>query len=279
VVCDIVVVGGGPVGLSAATWAARYRRSVLVIDNHEQRNRWVDASHGFLGRDPGNPAQLLCDARQQLGRYPHVWFCEGEATAVHRDERGRFVVRVGNEERVGLRLVLATGVVDRFPEIDGFFEHYGASAFHCATCDGYEAKGRSVVMLGWAEHVPGYAMGLLDWARDVAVVTEGRPFEGDERHRALLQRHGIRLVEDDAVALLGRRGCLEGVRLRRGGVLEASYVFFSISHHTGASGRLPTSPTRSWPGPRVCSSGRPPNRRRHASCGWRPRPRSSATAS
>ena len=228
---DIVIVGGGPAGLSAATWATRHRRSVLVIDNREQRNRWVDASHGFFGLDPTNPARLLRKARQQLGRYPHVSFCEGEATEVYRDERGRFVVRVGNEDRVGSRLILATGVVDRFPEIDGFFEHYGADAFHCATCDGYEAKGRSVVILGWGEHVPGYALGLLDWARDVTVVTEGRPFQGDEEHRVLLERHGVRLIEDDAVALLGRRGHLDGVRLRRGGVIPASYVFFSISHH------------------------------------------------
>jgi thioredoxin reductase len=231
VLCDIIIVGGGPAGLSAATWAARYRRSVLVVDNNEQRNRWVDSSHGFLGRDGGNPVQLLLDARQQLRRYPQVSLCEGEVTGVHRDERGRFVVRVGNQERVGLRLILATGVADRFPEIDGFFEHYGASVFHCATCDGYEARDRSVVILGWAEHVPAFAMGLLEWARDITVVTEGRPFEGDGPHRALLDRHGIRLIEDDAVALLGVRGRLEGVRLASGDLIEASYLFFSISHH------------------------------------------------
>jgi thioredoxin reductase len=160
-----------------------------------------------------------------------VTFCEGEATEVHRDERGRFVLRIGNEERVALRLILATGVVDRLPEIEGFFEHYGASAFHCAMCDGYEAEGRSVVILGWAEHVAAFATGLLEWAREIVVVTEGRPFEGDEEHRALLNGHGIRLIEDDAVALLGDRGRLEGVRLRSGEVLEANYVFFSISHH------------------------------------------------
>jgi thioredoxin reductase len=229
--CDIVVVGGGPAGLSAATWAARHRRSVLVVDNDEPRNRWVDTTHGLLGRDPIAPAQLLRDARDQLGRYPGVGFCVGEATAVHRDERGRFVVRVGNEDRVGLRLILATGVVDRFPEIDGFFEHYGVSAFHCATCDGYEAKGHSLVILGWAEHVPAYALGLLDWARRITIVTEGRAFEGGGRQREMLRRHGIEVVEDDAVALLGSRGRLEGVRLRGGDVIEASYLFFSISHH------------------------------------------------
>ena len=82
-------------------------------------------------------------------------FCYGEATDVHQDECGGFVVRVGNEDVVGLRLVLATGVVDRFPEVQGFFEHYGASVFHCAMCDGYEAEGRTVVILLIAERPQG----------------------------------------------------------------------------------------------------------------------------
>ena len=121
-------------------------------------------------------------------------------------------------------------MVDQFPEIDGFFDHYGTSVFHCATCDGYEAGGRSVVILGWGEQVVAFAAGLLDWAADVCVVTEGHPLEGDERHRAVLARHGIGLVEDDAIALVGERGALKGVRLAGGRVLDADLVFFSIAH-------------------------------------------------
>jgi thioredoxin reductase len=87
-----------------------------------------------------------------------------------------------------------------------------------------------VVILGWGQHVAGYAMGLMDWAAEITVVTDGRPFEGDERHRALLEAHGARLLEDEAVGFLGRRGHLEGVQLRHGGVVRADYAFFSISH-------------------------------------------------
>src|SRR4051812_17593652 len=203
---DMVIVGGGPAGLSAAMWAARYRRSALVVDDGEQRNRWADVSHGFLTRDAADPLQLLRDGREELRRYPTVEFCEGQATHVSRDTRERFVVHVGADEVVGLRLILATGVVDRFPVIDGFFEHYGASVFHCATCDGYDARGHSVVILGWGEHVAAFAIGLLDWARTITVVTEGRPLYGGPDHRTLLSRHGIRVIEGGASALLGRRG-------------------------------------------------------------------------
>jgi thioredoxin reductase len=133
-------------------------------------------------------------------------------------------------DHVGLRLILAMGVADEFPEVDGFFEHYGAGIFHCATCDGYEAQGRLVVILGWGEQVVAFAVSLLDWADNLTVVTEGRPLEGDERHRQVLARHGIGLVEDDAVELIGPRGELRGVRLAGGAVLDADLVFFSIAH-------------------------------------------------
>jgi thioredoxin reductase len=226
----VVVIGGGPAGLSAATWAARYRRSVLVVDSGEYRNRWVDSSHGFLGSDPADPMALLERARADLARYPEIAFARGTATAARRDDDGHFVVTVDGDDHVGLRLVLAMGVVDEFPEVDGFFEHYGSTVFHCASCDGYETQGRSVVILGWGPHVVSFAVGLLDWADDLTVVTEGHPLETDDQRRGLLGRHGIRLCEDDAVELLGPRGDLQGVRLAGGEVLDADLVFFSIAH-------------------------------------------------
>lgn len=224
------MVGGGPAGLSAATWAARYRRSVLVVDSGQYRNRWAHESHGYLGSDSSNPMELLDRARADLARYPEVRFCLGEATAVRRSRDGRFVLTVDGEEYAGLRLILAMGVVDQFPQIDGFFDHYGKSVFHCTTCDGYQAQGRSVVILGWGEQIVAFAVGLLNWADRLTVVTEGRPLEGDDRHRKLLARHGVGLVEDDAVELLGDPGDLRGVRLAGGDVLDADMVFFSIAH-------------------------------------------------
>ncbi|HEV3497980.1 MAG TPA: NAD(P)/FAD-dependent oxidoreductase [Actinomycetes bacterium] len=226
----MLVVGGGPAGLSAATWAARYRRSVLVIDSGEYRNRWAAESHGYLGTDPGNPMDLLRQARADLDRYPEVAFCEGRATAVRRDDDGRFVVTVEGKDYAGLRLILAVGVADEFPEVGGFFDHYGKDVFHCASCDGYQAQGRRLVILGWGPQVVAFTVGLLDWADSLTIVTEGRPLEGDERHREVLARHGIGLVEDDAVELIGEPGALRGVRLAGGDTLDADMVFFSIAH-------------------------------------------------
>ena len=228
---DAVIVGGGPAGLSAATWLGRYRRSVLVVDSGEYRNRWVDRSHGYLGSDPASPMELLERARRDLRRYPNVEICHGTASAARRDERGRFVVTVGNEDFVALRMVLASGVVDRFPEVGNFFEHYGASVFHCPTCDGYEAQGKRVVVFGWSENVAGFCLTLQDWAGSLTVVTDGRSFEGEEAHRRVFERNGVELLEDDVVELVGTRGDLRGVVLAGGRTLDADLVFFSIAHH------------------------------------------------
>jgi thioredoxin reductase len=227
-VYDAIVIGGGPAGLAAATWLARYRRRTLVIDAGEHRNKLVSHTHGYLTRDGATPSELLDGARADLAHYPDVEVVHDEVTSVS----GSFVV----ETRTGARhqahrLVLATGVVDELPRVDGVREHYGESLFHCPACDGYEARDRDIVVLGWNEHVAGFALSLLDWARSVTLVTDGHTFEGDRTHRAALAENGVAVVEAGARELVGTRGDLRGVWLSSGDVLPCQLAFFSIAHH------------------------------------------------
>jgi thioredoxin reductase len=227
---DAVVVGGGPAGLSAATWLGRYRRRTLLIDAGDHRNRMVERAHGYLTRDPVPPREILATAARDLDRYGCVGRLDGEVVAV-RGECGAFDVETaGGEVHRALRVVLCTGVVDALPEVEGFDLHYGASMFHCPSCDGYEARERDVVVLGWAPHVAGFSLELLDWARSVTIVTEGFDFQGDDRHWRALADHGITVVEKDAVALVGERGDLRTVRLDDGTEIPAQMAFFSIGH-------------------------------------------------
>lgn len=227
---DAIVVGGGPAGISAATWLGRYRRRVLLVDAGEQRNRWVDEVHGYLGSDPIGPSKLLARSRAELAQYPSGLTLDGRVLSVEGESDG-FVVRTDEAVHESRRVVLATGVIDEFPQIDGFLEHYGTSVFHCSTCDGYQARDRRVVVLGWQRHVAGFARGLLNWAAAVTIVTEGRRFEGDSDERRALGATGIDLIEDDGVELVGPRGSLEAVRLRAGGEVPCDMAFFSIAHH------------------------------------------------
>lgn len=227
---DAVVVGGGPAGLSAATWLARYRRRTLVLDAGDHRNRRVERAHGYLTRDPVNPRELLATAAEDLAAYRCVERRSEEVVALS-GARGRFTVELADGQQVeARRVVLATGVVDAVPDVAGFDDHYGASVFHCPSCDGYEAAGCDVVVLGWSAHVAGFALELLDWAATVTVLTDGHRFEGDTRHRRAMQDHGVKLVEDEAVALLGSRGDLRAVRLGGGSELPCQMAFFSLGH-------------------------------------------------
>lgn len=226
---DVLVVGGGPAGLSAATWLARYRRQVLVLDSGEPRNRWTEQTHGYLSSDPVSPHELIARACRDLGNYPNVDIRHATVTRAREDD-GEFVLDTGDGPVRGRRVVLATGVRDVFPDVDGFFEHYGADAFHCPSCDGYEAKDREVVAIGWSEQVADFALGLLQWAASVTILTDGRRFEGDESDRHRLEEGGVDVVEGTVTAMEGKRGDLRAVLLDDGSRLPCQLAFFSIAH-------------------------------------------------
>jgi len=229
---DVIVVGGGPAGLAAATWLGRYRRSVLVLDGGPPRSWATEVTHGYLGSDAVSPAELLDRARTDLAAYPTTSRRASRAIRAEAQAGRRFVVSTDDgAELVARRLVLATGVTDELPPVPGMTEHYGASAFHCPTCDGYEARDRNVVVLGWGAQLAGVALELLDWAREVTIVTAGHTFEGEEPHRQALARHGIAVVEEEATGLVGPRHDLRAVALSDGRELPCELVFFSIAHH------------------------------------------------
>jgi len=232
---DVVVVGGGPSGLAAASWVARYRRSVVVVDSGEYRSGSVERSHGYLGRDPQTPLELLDRGREEVLAYPTAQIRTGTVEQVSRRDDGRFDVDLGTDQLLAHRVVLATGVRDVLPEVEGMQEHYGASVFHCPACDGYEARDRDVVALGWDPKLVGFSATLKNWAKSVTVVTNGHSFEGDQSCRSQMAENEVDLIEQDALAFTGRRGHLEGVQLKDGRVLPATLVFFSVAHQPRSS--------------------------------------------
>jgi thioredoxin reductase len=232
---DAVVVGGGVAGLAAATWLGRHRRRVLVVDRGEPRNRWVDEAHGYLGLDGIGPAELIERARRDLARYRTVTVADSGVVALRStrcdapDRPGAAFEVVTDDGTVGSRrLVLATGAADVLPAVEGLSTHYGADVVLCPACDGYEAEGRRVVVLGWGPHVPAFALGLLDWAASVTVLTLGRPCEADPETVAALVAVGIDVIEAPAVAFAGVRGDLRGVSLADGRLIECQRAFASI---------------------------------------------------
>lgn len=226
---DVVVCGGGPAGLSAALWLGRFRRRTLLVDTGKQRNLSATSAHGYLTLDRCTPQEFLKRARDDVDAYPDVRLEQGTIERIQKRD-DRFLVTTSGDPAVAGRIVFAAGVSDLFPDIPGFRDLYGKHIFHCSCCDGYESRDMDVLAIGWAEHSAGYALDLLEWGARVTLVTNGNTFEGDQRERAAMARHGIDLIEDEVAELLGDDDKMTGALLRSGRRVDAQRAFFSIGH-------------------------------------------------
>lgn len=187
---DAIVIGGSYAGLSAALQLARARRQILVIDAGQRRNRFAEHSHGFLGQDGRAAADIVADGRRQLLAYPNVRWHDGHAIEARRLGEG-FVVETGDARHAGKRLVLATGVIDELPSIEGLAERWGRSVFHCPYCHGYELGDGPIGVLGVSEHSMHHALMLPDWAPTTFFLNES--FEPDATQREALAARGVTL--------------------------------------------------------------------------------------
>jgi thioredoxin reductase len=224
---DVIIVGAGPAGLSAALMLGRCRRSVLLCDNGRPRNAATQAIHGYLTRDSIPPSEFRAIGRQQLARYETVQLRDVEVVdAACRD--GRFVVALAGGEQVESRkLLLATGVVDNLPALQGISELYGRSVFHCPYCDGWEVRDQPLAVYGRGDRAEGLALELTGWSRDVVVFTDGE-CEMDDTQRRRLERHGIGVREERLARLEGADGVLERVVFANGESVARRAMFVTL---------------------------------------------------
>jgi thioredoxin reductase len=224
---DVVIVGAGPAGLSAALMLGRCRRRVVVIDDGLPRNRAARTTHGFLTRDGTAPTELLELGRAELAKYKTVHIRSGTVAAAD-GRRGAFVVRCDDGRTFqGRRLVLATGVVDQLPAIPGLEALYGRSVHHCPFCDAYEYADRPLAVYGRGRGGVEAALVLRAWSEDVVLITDGKLLGRDARTRC--GRHGIAIREDPVRRLIGRGGRLERIEFRGGPTLKRAALFFATS--------------------------------------------------
>lgn len=170
---DAIVIGGGAAGLSAALVLGRSRRRVLLCDDGSPRNAVAEHMHGYLSRDGTPPMELLAAGRAQLQRYASVEFRRMRVDWAQQ-EAGTFRVRAdGGETYETKRLLLATGVCDALPDIEGLKPLWGRSVFVCPYCDGWEMRDRRIGALGKGRRAVELAQELRQWSRDIFACLEG----------------------------------------------------------------------------------------------------------
>lgn len=229
---DALIVGGGPAGLSAALVLGRCRRHVLVCDGGAYRNAAAPAVWGFLTRDGTPPNALRRLARAELARYPGVAVRAVEVRAVERLADGGFAALLATGERCYARLLLlATGVVDELPPLEGVERFYGVSVHHCPYCDGWEERDKPIAIYGKGHDGAALTCELTGWSRDLALCTDG-PTELAEHDRERLRRLGIPVREERIARLEGTDdGRLERIVFADGAALPRAALFFQTGQH------------------------------------------------
>ena len=215
---DAIVIGGSYAGLSAALQLARARRRVLVVDAGQRRNRSASDSHGFLTRDGQPAAAIAAEGRANVAAYPNVAWHAGLALDARLDAGGFMVELDGAAPVRGQRLVLATGVRDELPPVEGLAERWGKSVFHCPYCHGYELNEGRIGVLASGPLSVHQAQMLPHWGQ-VTLFTNGVcPL--DAAQRADLAQRGVtvdqtpvvRLAEHATVVLAdGRQEAMAGL--------------------------------------------------------------------
>jgi thioredoxin reductase len=229
---DVVVVGGGAAGLSAALVLGRARRRVAVIDAGAPRNAAAAHMQGFLSRDGMAPADLLTAGRAEVADYG-VELVDDRVVGI---EAG-FVVRLaGGRVLDARRILVATGLRDELPDISGVRERWGRDLLHCPYCHGWEVRDQPIGVLGTVPGSVQHALLVRQWSDDVAFFVHTYDLTTTERGQ--LETRGVQIVDGEVARLVVEHDRLTGVELTDGRVVARTAVFIRPVNVPHADGLL-----------------------------------------
>jgi thioredoxin reductase (NADPH) len=221
---EVIIVGGGLAGLSAAIYLARARRDTLVVDSGKPMARWEPEVQNYLGFPDGVAGdELIRRGRAQAENFG-TEFVDDEITSADRDG-DLFVVCSENASYKCRRLLLATGIFHLPPEINGVTECLGHSMFFCKDCDGFRVQNKAVAIYGWRDETVEYALAMLAYTPVVAIVTDGRQPRWSRKHQLWVEEYQVPVFEQ-TIREAVHEGCqIRGLILNSGDEVEVEALF------------------------------------------------------
>lgn len=230
VIFDVAIIGGGPAGLSAATWLGRYLHSVVLVDSGDPRNWETRGVNGFLGLPGVRPAALREEGRDQAQRHGAT-LIDGCVARVSREATEEFLLRLEDKsEYRARRVLLAFGIRDVWPDVPGLSKVYGDTAHVCPDCDGYEARGKKTVVIGNGRRAVGMALNLTTWTPHIVICTNGQPANLGAEECGKLEKLNIPVVETKVKKLSTGATC-NVLELEDGMPLDCEQIFFTIGQY------------------------------------------------
>ncbi len=206
---DVIIVGGGPAGLSAALNFGRGLTAALVIDNNQPRNKVTTESHGYLTQDGVSPDEFRQSAKADLVKYEDIETVEDRVVNIVKED-GVFKVTTEKTSYESKQVLLATGIREFYPDIKNFEQFYGKSVFYCPWCDGYEMKHRRIAIMVDEMSIDHIVMLLSNWSDDLLICTNGNDVLTEEL-KALFDSKGYAYKDAVITEMTGQDNQVESL--------------------------------------------------------------------
>lgn len=212
---DVIIVGGSYSGLAAGMALGRALKRVLIIDEGKPCNRQTPFSHNFLTNDGKSPAEIAGLASLQVRAYKTVEFFNGIATSGNKSAKGFSIHVATGETFTAKKLIIATGISDILPAIEGLAACWGISVIHCPYCHGYEVKNEKTGILGNGDDAYDLSRLISNWTNGLCLFTNGNSTLSDEQTEQL-GSHNINIIEKEVERLVHVKGILQNIIFKDG---------------------------------------------------------------
>ena len=228
---DVAVVGGGPAGLSAGLWLARYLHKVVVIDSGDPRNWETRGINGYLGHQGIRSPELRRIGRLEGEKYG-AQFVSGIVETATNETGELFAICLRDGKTIeARRILLAIGIRDVWPDIPGLDQCYGETAHVCPDCDGYETRGKKTVVIGIGRKAVGMALALTTWTKEIVICTNGEAPDMNQELLNVLKPLNIPVLDSPITCVLSQNKEIRGVELKGGMSLDCERLYFAIGQY------------------------------------------------